>query len=96
MEIPTHPRFAPYPLRALLAGNSNIQQTFEQDPLTALYPLQTLLKAAQATSLSFLTPPPTATILAGNSNLPSTTFLPTSAQVIQGKSVQYPPNSTLL
>ena len=95
MEIPTHPWFAPYPLTALLAGNSNMQPTFEQDPVTALYPLQSLLQAAQASSLSFLTPPPTATVLAGNSNLPSTTFLPTSAQVIQGKSVQYPPNPTL-
>ena len=95
MEISAHPRFAPYRLTTLLAGNSNMQPTFEQDPVTALYPLQSLLQAAQASSLSFLTPPPTATVLAGNSNLPSTTFLPTSVQVIQRKSVQYPPNPTL-
>jgi len=96
MELPNQARYTPYPLTTLLAGNSNLSSTFEQDPTAALYPLQSLLHAAQASSISFLTPPPT-TVLAGNSNLSTpTTFVPTTPQVIQAKSIQYPTNPKLL
>jgi len=88
MEFPHQHRYTPYPLP---------MTAFEQDTAAALYPFQSLLQAAQASSLSLLTPPPTTTILAGNSNLPSpATFIPTTPQVIQANSVQYPPNPTLL
>merc|ERR1712113_1270198 len=96
MELPNQARYTPYPLTTLLAGNTNLSSTFEQDPAATLYPLQSLLHAAQASSISFLTPPPT-TVLAGNSNLPTpTTFVPTTPQVIQAKSIQYPTNPKLL
>ena len=43
MELPNQARYTPYPLTTLLAGNSNLSSTFEQDPAATLYPLQSLL-----------------------------------------------------